>query len=190
MDETKDVTDSSPEETEEVSQETVEEVEAEEESKESAEEAPKAPEPRETKVEKTVPYSRFKEVNDELAKVKKNPTVKTSLDVEDYIDISASLEGLDQKEKEKLAREHKLTGRPLSEIKSSEDFLIWQSGYHAKLERERALKPTGTQPESERKRSAVEQITSAKGLKDQEELLRKYGLYKEVRPRSDRSTIG
>lgn len=178
MDETKDVTESSPEETEEVSQET-----------ERVEETTE-PEPRETKVEKTVPYERFKEVNSELAKLKKSPPVKTSLDVEDYIDISASLEGLDQKQKEYLAREHKLTGLPLSEIRNSEDFLLWNSGYQTKVEKERALKPSGTQPESERKKSALEQITSAKGLKDQEEMLRKYGLYKEVRPRSDRSTIG
>ena len=179
MDETNDVTlESSPEEV----------IETEVETPETP--APEVEPKAEPKAEKTVPYSRFKEVNNELAELKKNPPVKTSLDVEDYIDISASLEGLDQKEKEYLAREHKLTGKPLSEIRNSEDFSLWNTGYKAKIEKERSLKPSGTQPESERKRSAVEQITSAKGLKDQEAMLRKFGLYKESRPRADRSTIG
>lgn len=187
MDKEQDVTDSS---TEEVVEET-EEVSQETEEPEETESAPEEPESKEPKAEKTVPYDRFKKVNTELAKLKAQPAkVKTSLDVEDYIDISASLEGLDQKQKEYLAREHKLTGLPLSEIRNSEDFLLWNSGYQSKVEKEKALKPSGTQPESERKKSPLEQITSAKGLKDQEEMLRKYGLYKESRPRADRSTIG
>lgn len=180
MDETTDVTpESSPEEVVEPAP-VVEETPA------------PAVEPKvEPKAERTVPYDRFKEVNDELAKLKKQPPqVKTSLDVDDYLDISASLDGLDQKQKEYLAREHKLTNKPLSEIRNSEDFLLWNEGYKSKVEKERSLKPSNTQPDSERKRSATEQITSAKTLSEQEEMLKKYGLYKEHRPRADRKIIG
>lgn len=167
------------ESTEEVTQET-EETETEDE------EVPAITQ----KAEKTVPYERFKEVNTELARLKKTPVVKTTLDVEDFLDISASLEGLDQREKEFLAEQHKLTGLPLVEIRKGENFSLWQQGYQAKAEKERALKPSGTQPESARKKTAVERITSAKTLDDQEKLLKEYGLLKEHRPRADRQTIG
>lgn len=140
--------------------------------------------------EKTVPYNRFKEVNEELAKLKsKPPAVKTKLEVEDYIDISASLEGLDQKEKEYLARQHKLTGQPLGEIRKDEDFGLWQSAYRAKLEKELSLKPSGTQSESEKPVSFAEKIKNA-SLADKEKFLEEAGLYKNPRPRADRVNLG
>jgi hypothetical protein len=135
--------------------------------------------------EKMVPYSRFKEVNDKLASMKNQPSAaKPVLDVEDYIDISASLEGLDQREKEKLAREHKLTGKPLSEIRKDEDFLLWQTAYQAKAEKERlTLRPSGTQSDSEKPRSFVEKLAGA-SLAEKEKLLTEAGLYKQPRARS------
>lgn len=143
--------------------------------------------------DKVVPYERFKEVNDELARLKKQP-VKTdnkSLDVEDYIDISASLEGLDQREKEKLAKEHKLTGRPLTEIRKDEDFLLWQSAYKGKLEKDKALAPSSKQTDSELPRSFEDRVANATTLADKEKLLVEAGLYKNPQgPRSDRQYIG
>jgi hypothetical protein len=114
-----------------------------------------------------------------------------SLDVEDYIDISASLEGLDQREKEKLAREHKLTGRPLTEIRKDEDFQLWQNAYRAKAEKERlTLKPSGTQSESERPRSLNEKLVGA-SVAEKEKLLVEAGYYKSPRgPRTDAVSIG
>lgn len=147
-----------------------------------------------TKVEeKVVPYDRFKKVNDELANLKKQPpkVVNKSLDVEDYIDISASLEGLDQREKEKLAREHKLTGQPLTEIRKDEDFILWQSAYRTKLEKEKlALKPTGTQADSLPPKSFAQKLSGA-SMADKEKILTEAGLYKQVRPRTtERANIG
>jgi hypothetical protein len=126
------------------------------------------------------------------AKVKKLEAEREvkSLDIEDFLDISASLEGLDQKEKEFLAKQHKLTGRPLNEIRNDEDFGLWQSAYRAKAEKERALKPSGTQADSERRSSFTERLSNTKSLAEQEKLLKAAGLYKETRPRSDRSSIG
>lgn len=120
----------------------------------------------------------------------KGNTGNKSLDVEDYIDISASLEGLDQREKEKLAREHKLTGKPLSELRKDEDFLLWQSAKRQKEEKERlTLKPNGTQSDSERPKSLTERLATA-SLADKEKILKEAGLYKENRPRADRTYIG
>ncbi len=167
------------------SQEKVAEV-VKEDVKIPAESAPKSE-------EKVVPYDRFKKVNDELTKLKAQPIkeVNKTLDVEDYIDISASLEGLDQREKEKLAKEHKLTGRPLTEIRKDEDFLMWQSAYKQKLEKDRALAPSSKQPDSNIPRSLQDRITSAETMADKEKLLVEAGLYKNPQgPRTDRQYIG
>ncbi len=112
------------------------------------------------------------------------------LNVEDYIDISASLEGLDQKEKERLAREHKLTGRPIAEIRKDEDYTLWQSAYRAKVEKEKqTLKPNSTQPDADRPVSLQEALAGAKTIQEKAELLEAAGLYQENRPRSDRTKI-
>ena len=142
------------------------------------------------KSEKTVPYSRFKEVKEELTKLKNQPPiVKTNLGVEDYIDISAALDGLDGREKEYLAKQHKLTGKPLEEIRKDEDFGLWQSAYRSKIEKELSLKPSGTQSESDKPMSFTEKLRSA-SVADKERLLTEAGLYKSPRPRSDRVDLG
>lgn len=114
---------------------------------------------------------------------------KTTLDVEDYIDISASLEGLDQREKSFLAEQHKLSGKPLRDIRSSEDFSLWQSAYRTKIEKENALKPSSTQADSERPKTLNEKLASA-SLEEKEKILSGVGLWKSPRPRADRRNIG
>lgn len=140
--------------------------------------------------EKFVPYDRFKEVVDEVKALKNQPKVKGALEVEDFIDISSSLEGLDTREKERLAREHKLTGKPLAEIRKDEDFLLWQQAYRAKEEREKAaLAPSSTQVEADRPKSFTEQLKGA-SLAEKEEMLAKAGLYKAPKRRPDQTHIG
>lgn len=114
---------------------------------------------------------------------------KQTLDVEDYIDISASLEGLDQREKSFLAEQHRLTGKPLKDIRTSEDFQLWQTAYQQKLAKEKALKPSGTQEDASKPQSLAEKLASA-SLEEKEKLLTEAGLYKSPRPRADRSNIG
>ncbi len=119
-----------------------------------------------------------------------NQTPKKSLDVEDYIDISASLEGLDQKEKERLAKEHKLTGRPLSEIRKDEDYLLWQSAYRDKAEKERrAMPPSTGQGEADKPKTLVQRLAEAKNLDEKEKILFENGLSKRPRQRPDRVEI-
>ncbi len=145
------------------------------------------------KTEKYVPFSRFKEVNDQLSELKKQPVkvVNSALNVEDYIDISASLEGLDQREKEYLASQHKLSGKPLSEIRKDEDFTLWQTAYREKVEKEKlSLKPSGTQSESDRPMSFTERLQNTQSVADKEKLLAEAGLYKSPRPRTDRVDLG
>lgn len=121
--------------------------------------------------------------------VQSDGKAKEGLDIEDYIDISASLEGLDQREKEYLAREHKLTNKPLSEIRDDEDFQLWQSAYQAKVEKEKTLHPNGTQSDAERPKTLNERLAAA-NLVDKEKILQEAGLWKSPRPRSDQAHIG
>lgn len=121
---------------------------------------------------------------------KNKPIDIKSLDVEDYIDISASLEGLDQREKEYLAEQHKLTGKTLSEIRKSENFLFWDTSYLQKVEKEKlTLKPSSTQSESDKPKTLNEKLQGA-SIEEKEKILSEAGYYKSPRPKSDRQNIG
>lgn len=123
-------------------------------------------------------------------KLSEKPKGETpALEVTDFIDISASLEGLDQREKEYLASQHKLTGKPLSEIRKDENFGFWQSAYRQKLEKEKALTPSGAQPEADKPVSFDEKLANAT-MEEKEKLLTDAGLYKEPRPPRNRTNIG
>jgi hypothetical protein len=111
------------------------------------------------------------------------------LAVEDYIDISAALDGLDAREKAYLAEQHKLSGRTLREIREGEDFQLWNSAYRAKLEKEIALKPSTTQAEEAGPLPLSERLRGAT-VAEKEQILRELNLYKESRPRADRTKIG
>lgn len=111
------------------------------------------------------------------------------LAVEDYIDISTSLDGLDAREKAKLAEDHKLSGRPLKEIREGEDYQLWQSAYRQKQEKENALKPSSTQQLEDRPMSLADKLRTAT-VAEKEQILKDNGMYKEFRPRGDRVGIG
>jgi len=127
------------------------------------------------------------ELEAKLAEVQK--PAAAPLAVEDYIDISTSLDGLDQREKAYLAEQHKLSGKPLKEIREDEDFQLWQGAYRAKMEKENALKPNATQALEDEPKGLTARLRNA-SVAEKEEMLRAAGLYKEFRPRGDRSRIG
>jgi hypothetical protein len=122
-------------------------------------------------------------------KLNKVQGFKPTLDVEDYIKISSSLNGMDNRQQTYLAEQHKLTGKPIEDIKNSEDFAMWNSGYLAKAEKEKALKPSATQSDSDKPKSLTEKLASA-SMADKEKILTEAGLYKQFRPRADRTNIG
>jgi len=125
------------------------------------------------------------------AKLKESNASKSALDVEDYIDISASLEGLDQREKEYLAEQHKLTGKSLRDIRKDENFLLWQSAYQAKVEKEKlALKPSSSQMLKDAPKNFEEQLEATTSMVEKEKMLIEAGLYKPPRPNPHRVNIG
>lgn len=111
----------------------------------------------------------------ELEALKKD-SQKVGLDVSDYIDISSSLDGLDQKEKEKLALEHKLTGKPLSEIRNDEDFLLWQGAHREKVQKDKALSPNTNQDEIEKPKTLEQRLAAANTQEEKGKILDEYGI--------------
>jgi len=197
MNEEKDVNPGSSQEEVEETEETQEETE---ESTVSEDEKTPPSEPQEKAEEKTVPYDRFKEVNSEKAKLEKELNdlqkkaqrsgEKPTTDVDEFIEISASLEGLDRAQKEYLARQHKLTGESITELKDGEDWQIWNEGYQAKVEKEKALKPSSKQADENTPKGLTDRLAEAKTITEKEELLVKAGLYKPPKRRQDQVDIG
>ena len=129
------------------------------------------------------------EADKKVLEAKLRASKKPTLDVDDYIDISASLEGLDQKEKAYIAEQHKYTGKSLKDIRNDENFLLWQNAYRQKVEKEKTLAPSSKQSEGDRPRSLLDKLKGA-SFEEREKLMTERGLYKQVRPRADRTPIG
>lgn len=145
----------------------------------------KTPTPSAPKTDdKTIPYERFKEINDELRRLKaqvNNKQANAGLDIDEIVMTTSALKDLDRREQEKALLESKLTGRKVNEVISDEDYKLWQSAYRSKVEKEQAsLKPSNKQLEQDRPKSLVEQVTGT-DLKTMEEVLAKAGLYKDPR---------
>ena len=160
-----------------------------------AEEPAESPELKSALVQKEKFREKLEKKEAELEALKKKPAEvadenSAPLDVEDYIDISTSLDGLDQREKAYLAEQHKLSGKPLTEIRESEDFQLWDEAYRAKQEKENALKPNSAQEREDAPKPFTEQLKGAT-LAEKEALLKEKGLYKEnLPPSSNRVDIG
>jgi len=80
--------------------------------------------------------------------------------------------------------------KPEDVLKALENPYV-QAGIQAqreKTERERVLTPNGAQGEFDKPKSFVDQLNSAKSLREKEDLLRAKGLYKDPRRRDD--TVG
>lgn len=129
------------------------------------------------------------EADKNVLEAKLRAAKKPTLDVDDYIDISASLEGLDQAEKEYIAEQHKFTGKPLKDIRNDKNFLLWQKGHIQEVEKERTLAPSNKQSEADRPKSLLDKLKGA-SLEEKEKILSERGLYRTVRPRADRQFIG
>lgn len=124
------------------------------------------------------------------AEAKLNTSQKSALDVGDYIHISASLDGLDTREREYLATQHTLTGKPLNEIKDSEDFQLWRSAYQQKVEKDKTLTPSNRQPESDLPQSLDEALAGASTIAEKEAILAQMGYDFKSKSRSDKVIIG
>lgn len=172
------------EETEEVEGVTTENTEAVEET-EVAEEAPKTDYAADFEAKNKQLFERAKKAEQEAkaakARIEALEKANTkSLDVEDYLDINKAFAGLSDPEQAKLAEWHKQTARPLAELRESDDFKLWQIGHSQMVEKEKALKPSSTQPDQSAPRKLSEVLTDPKVPQaEKERLMKEHGLYKD-----------
>lgn len=177
-----------------VEQEVTTEETTEEAVEESHDEGEVAEKPKTAEDTVILKKSDFNKLNRKAiayeAEKKKPIEVRATLEVDDFIDISAALEGLDQREKEYLAQQHKYTGKSLSELRKDENFSLWQSAYRAKTEKEKAaLAPSSTQADTDRPKTLAEKLANAT-LAEKEEILAQAGLWKSPRTQAERKNIG
>lgn len=175
-------------ETETVEPESTEEAteEAEEETPEATQEEPAL---KSALAQKEHFRNKLKEAEAKLAKAQKAGAAPTALDVEDYIDISTSLSGLDPVEQAYLARQHKLTGESMKEIRESEDFQLWNTAYKQKQEAERALKPNSQQEVEDAPKSLTDRLKGA-SIEEKQRILAEAGMYKDNKQHIQRADIG
>jgi hypothetical protein len=134
--------------------------------------------------------SERKSLEEQLQKMQKRSLAEgKGLDVEDYIDISSSLDGLDARQKAYLAEQHRLSGKPLKEIRQSEDFELWNEAYSSRLQKEVALKPSSTQGNEDVEKPFLTKLKGA-SLAEKEQMLTEAGLWRTPRHKSDRTDIG
>jgi hypothetical protein len=144
--------------------------------------------------EKVVPYDRFKEVNDELARLKNQPRneVKdSSVEALDFIKLGKKLQNYSDEEID-FATEVAKSKSPDAILAALDNEMVQLaiSARREKLEKEQlALKPTGTQSDSDAPRSFSERLATA-SVADKEKILTEAGLYKSPRPRADRVNLG
>lgn len=63
-------------------------------------------------------------------------------------EATAAFDGLDDRERSKLIKESKLTGKDLLETRKSEDFTLWKKAYREKVELENTPLPSTKQSET------------------------------------------
>ena len=124
----------------------------------------------------------------ELKKLKSQPTVE--VDSVDLIKLGKKLQDYSDDELDFVV-DYAKSKKPEAVLKALENPYV-QAGIEAqrkKVEKEKSLKPSGTQAISDKPKSLAEEMNSADMAK-KEELLKKYGLYKDPRPRIDGKRIG
>lgn len=117
---------------------------------------------------------------EELAKVKGEP--RKELDPTEIADVSLALSGLDPDEQAKLIRDAKAFGKPLSEIRKSEDFVLWQGAHKEKVEKEKTTPPSTKQTASDTREDRIRRFKSGEMTEEEEQkflqelgTLRKFG---------------
>lgn len=149
------------------------------------EETPTTPQPKIE--EKTVPYNRFKEVNDKLKSIEKKINSRSgSPDVLETIKLGKKLQDYSDEEIDFAIRVAKTTN-PKDILEALENDMVQMaiSAKREKVEKERLnLKPNSNQTESDKPMSFEEELENAT-VEEKEEILKRYGLGQEYPKRKD-----
>ena len=144
---------------------------------------------------KFVPYDRFKQVNDELASLKKQPKTpakeSAGVDALDFIKLGKKLQNYSDAEID-FATEVAKSKNPDEIIKALENEYV-QLAFEAKRQKDEkdklTLAPSGKQSESDKPRSLQDKLKGA-SLSEAEKFLSEKGLYQEPKRKADRAVIG
>jgi hypothetical protein len=143
----------------------------------------------EEKAERTVPYERFKEVNDELARLKSKPKESkenSKVDALDFIKLGKKLQNYSDEELDFATKVAKSKSPDaILEALGDEMVQLAISSKREKVEKERTLKPSGKQTESDEPMSLEEALAAATSMSEKEEIMKQMGYSVENKHRAD-----
>jgi len=119
-------------------------------------------------------YLRAKEAEKEAKEAKtKLAETKPVSDVDAILEVKKATDGLSNDEITELQLRAKANGVSLPEARKDDNFKIWQEGYNAKVEKEKALNPSTNQSEVEieKKKTIDQRLQEAVTQKDKEKIL-------------------
>ena len=144
-------------------------------------------------------YARMKRAEEE-AKFAKESLAKTKetlakakipiSDIDAILEVQSSTKDLDKNEIAELKLRASALGVSLTEARQDPNYLIWQSAYRVKVEKENAPKPSTIQAEGEKPKTLPEELKSVtepsiladiRKLKEKEAILEREGLWKSPR---------
>lgn len=119
-------------------------------------------------------YARMKTAEEKAKKAEAQLAEKKPVsEVDTILEVQQATKGLKPDEVVELQLRAKANKVSLSEAREDENFKLWQEGRKAKVEKEKALNPSTTQSEVEKKKSMTidERLKAAKTPEEQEKIL-------------------
>ena len=119
-------------------------------------------------------FARMKAAEKEAKEAKtKLAESKPQSDVDAILEVKKATDGLSNDEITELQLRAKANGVSLPEARKDDNFKIWQEGYNAKVEKEKALNPSTNQSEVEieKKKTIDQRLQEAVTQKDKEKIL-------------------
>ncbi len=119
-------------------------------------------------------YEKAKTAEKDAKKAKADlEETKPVSDVDAILEVQTATKGLDSESVEELQLRAKAKGISLTEARKDDNFKLWQDGRSAKVEKEKALKPSTTQSEAEiqQNKSIDERLEEASTQAEKEAIL-------------------
>jgi hypothetical protein len=184
---------------------TEEPVEEEPQEEETPEETPteetappkqEAERPKYTDREKRY-YARMKLAEEEAKKAKEalSQTKAPIPEIDAILEVQSATKDLTPDEVAELKLRAAAEGISLTEARKAPNYLLWQTAYREKVEKEKAAKPSTLQPEVEKPKTFVdelkdtEKLSFADEITKKAEILEKQGLWKNYRRRTPEDRI-
>ena len=140
-------------------------------------------------------YARAKTAEEaaKVAKEKLANSEKPKSDVDAIVEVQQATNGLDPIEIGELKNRATMNDISLLEARKDDNFVLWQTAYRTKVEKEKALNPSTRQEVTERPKTLTQKLAEAgtkpNWLEEKEKLLIEAGLWKNPRRRAEKDRI-